>query len=105
MLYVSIFIVAFKRPNIKEILLQIAPECFNRWFDIGILLDVPVQKLKDMKFSENTQPDVCCMKMFTEWLDGDGNPTWDALSKAVNLAISSTPVIEASGLSNLCERG
>jgi len=93
------------RPNIKEILLQIAPECFNRWFDIGILLDVPVQKMRDIKFSDNTQPDVCCVRMFTEWLDGDANPTWATLSKAVDLVSSSTPVVEESDLTNLCGKG
>jgi len=100
-------VVASERPNVKEISLQITPDCFNRWFDLGILLDVPVQKLRDIKFSDNNdQSDVCCMRMFTEWLDGGNDPTWGVLSKAVGLVLSSTPVmIEESILINFCEKG
>ena len=91
--------VAFARPNIEEILLHIAPQSFSRWFDIGVLLDVPVQKLRDIKFSDNTQLDVCCMRMFTEWLDGDGNPTWAILSKTVSSCTNSVQ------LNDYCDKG
>jgi len=96
---VAFYYVAFARPNIKEILLHIEPHSFDRWFDIGILLDVPVQKLRDIKFSDNTQSDICCKRMFTEWLDSDVNPTWSTLSLAIS---SCTNNVE---LNDYCGKG
>jgi len=83
-------------------MLELPSQCFSRWFDIGILLDVPFQKLRDIKFSDNTQPDACCIRMFTEWLDGDGNPTWATLSKLVTLILFSE---SDSSLQNYSTKG
>ena len=81
------------------------PPCLNRWFDLGVILDISVQKLKEIKSSENIQPDTCCMRVITEWLDSDVNPTWNTLSKAINSILGHTTTCEKSHVIKFCAEG
>ena len=102
---IIVFYIASERPSIKEIILQISPLCFNRWFDLGIILDISVQKLRDIRLSVNIKPDAYCIRMFTEWLEGDVNPTWNTLSKAINSVLAYTTILEELHIVNFCEKG
>jgi len=58
-------------------------QCLNLWYNLGVLLDVPVQKLEDIRLSEQDDLDLCCVKMFTEWLENGTDTTWSTLLRAV----------------------
>ena len=99
-----IFVLWFYADFEKPITHKFPSQCFNRWFDLGILLDIPIQKLREIKFSDNNdKPDACCMKMFTEWLNDDDNPTctWAALSNAATSILS----CDDHNLSNYSSQG
>ena len=76
-----LFSIALERPNPKEFLLYIKPWCSGVWFDLGILLDVPLHKLKEIKLSGLED---CCMQLFMEWLNSNSYATWGGLLKAID---------------------
>ena len=86
-----------EKPSTKQFVLYIKPQlqCLNACIDLGILLDVPVQKMEDIKLSEHNDLDLCCIKIFTEWLESSKETTWHSLLGAVdtlntrNLGLSS----------------
>ena len=79
--------IVLDRPNSEEFSLYIKPWCDSLWFDIGVLLDVPLHKLKHIKLSGSGD---CCMQMFMEWLNSNSGATWDDLLKAVNNVLFDT---------------
>ena len=81
------FCIALERPNSKEFLLYIKPWCAGVWFDLGVLLDVPLQKLKEIKLSGSED---CCMQMFIEWLNGNSDATWGGLLKEIDSILFDT---------------
>jgi len=78
---------ALEKPTPAEFSLYIEPWCANMWFDLGILLDVPLHELKQIKLSGSKD---CCMRMFMEWLKIDSDATWDDLLKKVNNVLFDT---------------
>ena len=70
-----------EKPNSEEFLLYIKPWCASMWFDLAVLLDVPLWKLKKIKLCHSEDS---CTEMFMEWLNINSNATWNALLKAVN---------------------
>lgn len=70
-----------ERPNSEEFSLYIKPWCSSMWFDLGVLLNVQLYKLKEIKLSNSEDH---CMQMFMEWLNSDSDATWGDLLKAVN---------------------
>ena len=75
-----------EKPSLKEFVIHIKPQvqCLNTWFNLGVLLDVPVQTLEDIRVSEKDDLDLCCVKMLKEWLDNGTNTTWSTLLRAVS---------------------
>ena len=59
-------------------------QCLNTWYNLGELLDVPVQNLEDIRLSEQDDVDLCCVKMFTQWLENGTDTTWNTLLRAVD---------------------
>ena len=51
------------------------------WFDLGVLLDVPLKKLRETKFSDSKD---YCMQMFMEWLNSNPDATWGYLLRVIN---------------------
>lgn len=51
------------------------------WFDLGVLLDVPFDKLREIKFSTSKDH---CIQVFTEWLNSNPDATWGYLLKVIN---------------------
>ena len=86
-----------EKPSTKQFVLYIKPQlqCLNECVDFGVLLDLSVPKLEDIKLSEQNDLDLCCMKIFTEWLESSNMTTWSTLLEAVdslntkNLGLSS----------------
>ena len=78
--------IAHEKPLLKEFIMHIKPQvqCLNTWYSLGVLLGVPVQKLEDIRLSEQDDVDLCCVKMFTEWLDNGTVTTWSTLLRAVD---------------------
>jgi len=75
-----------EKPSLKDFVVHIKPQvqCLNVWYNLGVLLDVPVQKLEDIRLSEQDDLDLCCVKMFTEWLENGTDTTWSTLFRAVD---------------------
>ena len=79
--------IVLDRPNSEEFSQYIKPWCDSMWFDLGVLLDVPLHTLKHIKLSGSED---CCMQMFIEWLNCNSDGTWDHLLKAVNSVLFGT---------------
>jgi len=75
-----------EKPSLKGFVLHIKPQlqCLNTWYNLGVLLDVPVQKLEDIRSSEQDDIDLCCVKMFIQWLENGTDTTWNTLLRAVD---------------------
>ena len=78
---------ASEKPNPTEFSLFIKPWCASVWFDLGILLDIPLYELKQIKLSGSKD---CCMRMFMKWLKSNSDATWDDLLKEVNNVLFDT---------------
>ena len=85
----SCFCIVLDKPNSEEFSLYIKPWCDSVWFDLGVLLDVPLHKLKQIKLSDSEEG--CCIQMFMEWLNSNSGATWGDLLKAVNNVLFDTP--------------
>ena len=75
-----------EKPLLKDFVLHIKPQvqCLNTWYNLGELLDVPVQNLENIRLSEQDDVDLCCVKMFIEWLENGTDTTWSTLLRAVD---------------------
>ena len=73
-----------EQPSLKDFTIHVKPQvqCWNTWYSLGVLLDVPVQKLENIRLSEKDDLDLCCVKIFIEWLDNGTDTTWSTLLRA-----------------------
>ena len=81
----------------KTVTQAISEECAHKWFDLGLQLDVPAKKLRNI---EKDCPNNCqdaMKKMIQEWLDLCPNPTW-------RIIVSSLRKIGMIALANDVER-
>lgn len=70
----------------------------DKWYDIGLELDLDVNILDRIRDQYSADPKVCLVEMLKAWLQSlDPPPTWDALKTALEA--------EPVGESSLVEKG
>jgi len=95
--HITTFTENMKQSSLKDFVIYIKPGCLNAWYNLGVLLDVPVQKLEDIRLSEQDDPDLCCVKMFTKWLENGTDTTWSTLLKSNYFLNTKTKKLHGKG--------
>ena len=88
------FYAASEKPTAKELSVYIKPYA-QQWFEIGILLDIQLQKLESIEEHHKNDVQSCGARMLMEWLVSDPNACWKKLREVVE-NVSKNSNIKAS---------
>ena len=55
----------------------------SRWYVLGVLLDVKVETLDNIRISRREEPSPCMIAMLDAWLKGNVNASWRQLADAL----------------------
>ena len=73
-----------------EICRHVRDEAACKWYDLGMLLVVPVHQLDIIQMNNPHNTQMCCTKMFSYWLQTDTEASWSKLLNALrNMAQNS----------------
>ena len=73
------FSVVNPTPPLKDLYQRITPQYASDWFEIGILLGLPIGELEDIEAGYPTNVEWCCKQMFKNWLETDITASWEKL--------------------------
>ena len=59
---------------------------------IGIFLDIPSAQLDVIKLNNPNDANGCCTDLFTKWLQGTENVTWEKMIEAIHQATLSLSI-------------
>ena len=78
------------KPTMSEICKHIRDEAASRWYNLGMLLVVPVHQLNIIQMNYPHDTEMCCTQMFRYWLQTDTEASWSKLLNALrNMAQNS----------------
>lgn len=80
-----------EKPTARELSIYIKPHA-EQWFEIGILLDIPVQKLEDIEEHHKNDVQSCGARMLTEWIISNPNACWKKLYEVVEKVSKNTNI-------------
>ena len=83
-----------EKPTARELSIFIKPHA-QQWFEIGILLGIPLKKLQDIEKHHTIDVESCGANMLMEWLVCDPNACWKKLRETVDKT-SKIPNINSS---------
>ena len=55
----------------------------SHWHELGVLLDVKVETLDNIRISRREEPSPCMIAMLDAWLKGNVNASWRQLADAL----------------------
>lgn len=80
--YLLLCTIASEKPTARELSVYFKPYA-QQWFDIGILLDLPLPKLEDIAKRHKDDVQSCGVRMLMEWVVSDPNACWKKLQEVV----------------------
>ena len=77
------------------------PHISQTWFEVGILLAIPVHKLQEIERDHGNDVESSCMRMLVEWSLGR-SATWEKLLSVIDSVFKSIKPIVAENQDNVC---
>jgi hypothetical protein len=72
------------KPELKDLLRELYTGASDKWFNIGVLLDIDPGRLDAIKTAENHTPQNCLREMLRIWLKGvSPPPSWATIADAI----------------------
>ncbi|XP_065899282.1 NLR family CARD domain-containing protein 3-like isoform X2 [Dysidea avara] len=92
---------ASQKPTAKDLLVYVNPHISQTWFEVGILLAIPVHKLQEIERDHGNDVESSCMRMLVEWSLGR-SATWEKLLSVIDSVFKSIKPIVAENQDNVC---
>lgn len=93
--------IALEKPTAKELSIYIKPYA-QKWYDIGILLNISVNKLDEIEEYHKNDVQSCGVRMLMEWTVNDHDACWKKLWEVVGSITKNTNTKPSTQLGNAC---
>jgi len=84
MIIYYLFHPALQKPATNDLLNYVNPHISHKWMDVGILLAIPLSKLKEIEKDHGSDMESSCIRMLVQWSHGE-SATWKKLLSVIDL--------------------